>query len=126
VYDAMQGVYTRVLISLERDAHPYVIGREKVHERGSTLGATVWVTNDLNDPIDPVDIDWEIAHVGTGEVAARHHVTAVVPADAAERVDTIAWDIPADLPGGRYRIAMRASEPDGRDLSTNATDITVR
>ena len=46
VYEVFEAVYGRVLISLERDVKPYVIGREKVYERGSSFTATVWVTND--------------------------------------------------------------------------------
>src|SRR4029079_5109384 len=52
VYDAMQAVYGPVLVSLERDAKPYIIGREKIYERGTEFTGTVWVTNDHPHAID--------------------------------------------------------------------------
>jgi beta-mannosidase len=59
VYDAMKSVYTRVLVSLERDVKPYVIGREKVYERGTAFTATVWITNDFPHRIEGW-VSWRI------------------------------------------------------------------
>jgi beta-mannosidase len=126
VYDAMREVYGRVLISLERHVTPYIIGREKVYERGTTFTATVWMTNDHPEPIDDVQVSWEIVSVETGEVTAKHGLTTSLPADSAEQVDRIAWAIPDPARPGVYRVAMQATRADGRTLSTNATDITVR
>jgi beta-mannosidase len=126
VYDAMKSVYTRVLVSLERDAAPYVIGREKVYERGSSFTATVWATNDLPHPVEDAKVAWEVVSVDTGEVASGNDLTTTLPADAVERADRIEWAIPRSARTGAYRVNMRVVGSDGRILSTNSTDITVR
>lgn len=126
VYDAMQAVYTRVLISLERDANPYVIGREKVYERGARFTAKVWVTNDYPDPIEGAQVSWEILEVATGDVMDAHQLTMTLPADSAEQADQIRWSIAATTRPGSYRVTMRVTGRDGQGLSTNYTDITVR
>jgi beta-mannosidase len=125
VHDAMKAVYTRVLISLERDAQPYIIGREKVYERGTTFTARVWVTNDFPYDISETQVSWQI--VGSeGEVVAKNSLSAILPADSAVKVDDIRWPIPATTRTGSYLVWMKALGPDGRNLSTNFTEITVR
>jgi beta-mannosidase len=126
VYDAMKSVYTRVLVSLERDVKPYVIGREKVYERGTTFTGTVWVTNDIPQRIDGARISWRIERLETGEVMLGNHLTAGLPEDSVVEGDRIRWTIPTDAPSGTYRVAMGVLAADGEALSTNATVITVR
>ena len=63
-----------MLISLERDVTPYVIGREKVYERGSTLAARIWVTNDHLDAIDGAEVSWELASADSGEVREQERL----------------------------------------------------
>jgi beta-mannosidase len=126
VYEAMKAVYARVLISLERDVAPYVIGREKVYERGTSFTAKVWVTNDYPHPIDQAQGSWQIVCVDTGEVATKQTLTTTFPADSAEEADRISWAIPATARPGVYRVSMQVVGADGRTLSTNHTDITVR
>jgi beta-mannosidase len=126
VYEAMKAVYGRVLISFERDADPYVIGREKVYERGASLTGRVWVTNDLEDPIVDAHVSWEIVHVDTGEVVSKNAITVTIPPDAAVEVDRIGWPIPAEVQAGSYRVSMDVLDAEGGLLSRNATDLTVR
>lgn len=126
VYDAIKGVYSRVLISLERDAAPYVIGREKVYERGTTFAAAVWVTNDYVEPIEDAQVSWEIASVDAGEVVGKGYLTTTLPADSAEEVAPISWAIPDAARAGVYRVGMEVRGSDGRTLSANHTEITVR
>ena len=126
VYDSMRAVYGRVLISLERDADPYVLGREKVYERGATFDATVWVTNDLPHRIEDAHVSWEIVSVETGEIATKNELASSIGADAADDVDRIAWAIPREARPGPYRIEMVIRDPNGRVLSGNHTDITLR
>jgi beta-mannosidase len=126
VYDAMKSVYSRVLISLERNADPYIIGREKVYERGAALAAGVWVTNDFADPIDQAQVSWEITGIDTGEVVSKNALVVTIPADSSEEVDRISWPIPATTRPGPYRVSMQVVGSDGRALSTNAMDLTVR
>jgi beta-mannosidase len=126
VYDAMKGVYTRVLISLERDAAPYVIGREKVYERGGSFTAKVWVTNDHPDPIDRAQVSWELVGVDAGEVMSKNSLATVLPADSVENVDRIEWPIPPTARPGAYRVSMQVLGGDGRTLSSNSAEIIVR
>jgi len=126
VYDAMKAVYTRVLISLERDVKPYIIGREKVYERGATFAGTVWVTNDHTDPIEDAQVSWRIVRTDDGAVVLEHSLVATVPADAAETVDEIAWAIPEAAEPGGYRVTMQVLTPAGQSLCANHTDITIR
>jgi len=123
VYDAMKAVYGRVLVSLERDTKPYVIGREKRYEHGTPFAAKVWVTNDHPDPIEGARISWRIVSDDLGEVAS-HSRTATLAADSAQEVDRIDWQIPPTAIG-EHRVEMEVLGQDGRALSTNATAITV-
>ena len=126
VYDAMKDVYTRVLVSLERDVKPYVIGREKVYERGTAFTGTVWVTNDFARRIDDARVSWRIERVDTGEVMLERRMTATLPEDSLVEGDRIRWTIPTSVSPGAYRVAMEVVGADGEALSTNSTDITVR
>jgi hypothetical protein len=125
VYDAMMSVYGRVLISLERDADPYVLGRQKIYERGSSLRGTVWVTNDFSNALDDAQVSWEIASIETREIVAKNGRTVTVSADAADEVDRVDWQIPSTTKPGAYRVAMQVLDRDGRELSSNSTDVTV-
>jgi hypothetical protein len=115
-----------VLVSLERNPTPYVIGREKVYERGAPFTGEIWVTNDFLQPIEQAQVSWEIVSVDTGEVVGKNGLTATLTADSAHEVDRIEWSIPESARPGTYRVAMKVLAPDGRTLSANATDITVR
>jgi beta-mannosidase len=126
VYDAVKSVYTRVLISLERDAAPYVLGREKVYKRGTTFTAKVWVTNDHPHPIYRADVAWRIVGVDTDQVVSGNRFVTTLPADSVEEADQIAWSIPATARPGTYRVTMRVLGSDGQPLSANAADIVVR
>jgi beta-mannosidase len=126
VYEAMRNVYGRVLISLERDVTPYVIGREKVYERGSSFAARIWVTNDHPDVIDGAEVSWELASADSGEVVSKNAFTRTLGADSAEEVDRIDWEIPSSARPGAYRVTMQVARPGGEILSRNATDIVVR
>jgi beta-mannosidase len=126
VYEAMKAVYGRVLISLEREADPYIIGREKVYERGSTFKATIWVTNDFPFEIRDAQVSWELVSVDGGEVVDKNEFTATFSADSVGQVDHLQWTIPEDARPGTHRVEMQVLTAAGETLSTNSTDITVR
>jgi len=126
VYEAVKAVYGRVLISLERDVTPYVIGREKVYDRGTTFDARVWITNDHPEPIEIASVSWELASADPGEVLNKGGATMTLAADSAEAVDRISWDIPEEALPGPYRVTMSVVRSDGATLSTNSMDFTVR
>jgi beta-mannosidase len=126
VYDTFRNVYGRVLISVERDAKPYIIGRPKVYERSSTFVGRVWVTNDFTEPIEGAQVSWRVRRTDTGELMAKNDLTWTVAADSAEVVDEIAWMVPLTAEPGHHRIDMQVSAEDGTVLSANHTDIVVR
>jgi beta-mannosidase len=126
VYDSVESVYGRVLISLERDVAPYVIGREKVHERGTPFTAKIWVTNDHPREFDKAEVSWQITRVETEEVVSTNRSTTTLPSDTVEEVDRIMWAIPTTAETGAYRVEMAVRGSDGETLSANSTDITVR
>ena len=126
VYEATRAIYSRVLVSIERDVRPYVIGREKVYERGGSFAATVWVTNDHPESIDPVQVSWEVVGVETGEVTTKNGLAVALPPDSVLEADRIAWAIPMEARPGTYRVSMRVLGSGGDALSSNSTDITVR
>jgi beta-mannosidase len=125
-YEALKSVYTRVLISLERQAAPYVVGREKVYERGSPFVARIWVTNDHTHPIDRAEVNWRIVSLESDETVTGNTLTRTLPADTAEELDRAHWDIPRDARPGTYRVSMHVLGEEGDVLSQNFTDITVR
>jgi beta-mannosidase len=126
VYDAMKAVYGRVLVSIERDTDPYIIGREKVYERGTPFTAKIWITNDFGHELDGAQLSWQVVRADTDEVMSENGMTLSVPADVSFEADRIEWMIPETTPSGMYRVAMRVLGSAGEPLSTNYTDITVR
>jgi beta-mannosidase len=126
VCGTLRSVYTRVLVSLDREAAPYVIGREKVYERGTTFSAAVWVTNDHPGPIDGAEVAWALTPLRGEATVGANSLKLTLPADASAKVDHISWAIPQTARPGAYRVRMRVLGPDGELLSSNHTDISVR
>jgi beta-mannosidase len=126
VYDAMKAVYGPVLVSLERDVKPYIIGRAKVYDRGTAFTGTVWVANDLPHRIDGARLAWRIEDAKTGDVVYENALTATLPEDSVLEGDRIRWTIPTSAPPGAYRVEMEVLGADGEALSTNSTEIMVR
>jgi beta-mannosidase len=126
VYEAVKSVYSRVLVSLERDVEPYVIGREKACERGGSFAGTVWVTNDHAHDLERARVSWRVVHVDGGGTALEREVTATFSADSAEEAGRIAWEIPESAEPGPYRVEMEIVAANGELLSANATEISVR
>jgi beta-mannosidase len=125
VYESMRGVYSRVLISLERDAAPYVLGREKLYQRESSFAAKIWVNNDHTHSIDDARVEWNITCIDSGDVVVNEHLSTMLPADSVEEAGRISWSIPANASVGTYRVGMQVVSSDGLTLSTNHTDFTV-
>lgn len=125
VYDSMKSVYTRLLVSLERDVTPYLLGRPKIYQRSENFVAKLWVTNDFPEKVEGT-VAWHIAHRGSGAEVASNTFDARISADSVDRIDHIVWPIPFDAETGDYRIEMSFTDTDGKVLSTNYTDIEVR
>jgi hypothetical protein len=109
---------------LKRDADPYIIGRERVYERGDLfrrerLGHQRFPARDRPD-------------AGLLASRVRRHrqsygkniLPMTLPADSV-KADDIVWEIPTTARPGAYRVNMHVLGSDGQALSTNSTDITV-
>jgi beta-mannosidase len=125
VYETFRSVYGRVLISLERDVKPYIIGREKVYERGSLFAGRVWVTSDLEEPIEDARVSWRLVRNDADQEVATNEVTVMIPPDAAIDVERIDVPLPTTLDPGPYRVEMELADRGGSLLSRNATEIVV-
>ena len=118
VYESMKGVYTQVLISLEWNKDPYVIGREKKYDRTQVFGGKIWVNNDHFHEIKDAQIEWKIRRINSDEILAdKSFVTTLAP-DSAEVLDKISFIIPEDYIG-EYIVEMSVKSHDNQVLSTN-------
>jgi beta-mannosidase len=124
VYDSMKAVYTQVLISLEWNADPYIIGRDKIYHPASDFIGKVWVTNDMPFLKD-CRISWKIVSQNTQKTVLENSFGSNLEADSSEIIDHIVWQIPADASGG-YQVKMRVADSSGKVLSDNYTDIIVQ
>jgi len=124
VYDSMKAVYTPVLISLEWNADPYIIGRDKLYSPSTDFVGKVWVNNDWDFQKD-AKVSWSIVSEETGKTALESSFVVDLKADSVVIIDHIVWNIPADAKGG-YKINMMVHDASGKVLSENYTDIIVR
>lgn len=124
VYDSMKAVYTPVLVSLEWNADPYIIGRDKIYHPSTTFVGKVWVTNDLG-ALKDYKVEWQIVNKATGAVACANSFVSNLEPDSAHVIDQIVWNIPKDA-AGEYVVKMKVSDHSGAELSDNYTDIIVR
>ena len=124
VYDSMKAVYTPVLISLEWNADPYIIGRDKLYSPSTDFVGKVWVNNDWDFQKD-ANVSWSIVSEETGKTALESSFVVDLKADSVVVIDHIVWNIPADAKGG-YKINMMVRDASGKVLSENYTDIIVR
>lgn len=122
VYQAMKGVYTQVLVSLEWNEEPHVLGREKKYSRGEKFIGKLWLNNDHFHKLKDVQIHWEIRPENSQEVLSEHTFTTDLEEDSAEVKDMISWIIPQDYVGN-YVIDMNVKDQNGSVLSTNQTVI---
>jgi beta-mannosidase len=123
VYDSMKAVYTKVLISLEWNADPYIIGRDKIYHAASDFAGKVWVTNDMEFQKD-CTVSWKIVSE-KGQTELENTFVSNLQADSSEVTDHIVWHIPADA-GGGYSVRMKVQDGKGNVLSENYTDLIVR
>lgn len=119
VYDAMKGVYTQVLISLEWNKEPHVLGREKKYAQGQKFTGKVWVNNDHFHKLNEVKIHWEIHKENSSEVLLENTWTDDLEEDSARIKDVITWIIPQGYVGN-YIIDMDITDWQGKILSKNS------
>lgn len=118
VYDAMKSVYTQVLISLEWEQEPHVLGREKKYGRGQKFCGKIWLNNDHFHSIEDVTIHWEIHKEDSTEILMQETWIDNLAEDSAEVKKEISWIIPGDYVGN-YVIDMWVKDKEENLLSTN-------
>lgn len=124
VYESMKAVYTPVLISLEWNADPYIIGRDKIYHPSSSFVGKVWITNDLG-ALNDCRIEWQIISRENETAECSNSFVSNLEADSAQVIDHIVWNIPRNASGG-YTVKMKVADASGAELSSNFTDIIVR
>ena len=122
-YDAMKAVYTPVLVSLEWNKDPYVIGWEKIWWPGDTFVGKVWITNDHLDNIEGAELTWEIVNAVTKEVMLRGGKTLTLAKDVSQVYDEVRWSVPRAR--GAYLVNMVVTDSAGNELSKNYFDFSV-
>ena len=122
VYESMRGVYTQVLISLEWEQEPHVIGREKKYGRGQMFRAKIWLNNDHFHSVEDAQIHWEIRRENSTEILTERTWTETLAEDSAQVRDQISWILPGDYVGS-YVIDMWVKDKNGKVLSRNNTVI---
>ena len=123
VYDSMKAVYTPVLISLEWNADPYIIGRDKIYQPATDFVGRVWVNND-REMLSDCRIEWKIVKSDTSETMLANAFVSSLAPDSAVVIDHIIWHIPVDA-SGSYQVQMNVSDATSV-LSTNSTEILVQ
>jgi len=124
VYDAMKAVYTPVLISLEWNADPYIIGRNKIYHPSTDFVGKLWITNDLGYLSD-CKVEWQIIKKNTGAIECSNSIVSNLEADSSIVIDHIVWNIPKDA-SGEYVVRMKVTNDMGVELSDNSTEIIVQ
>lgn len=119
VYESMKSVYTQVLVSLEWNKDPYVIGREKKYGQNEHFIGKIWVNNDHFHQVEDAQITWKIRRSNSEEILAEKTFTATLTPDSAEVLDTIDWIIPEDYVG-EYVVEMTVKSHDDKVLSANS------
>jgi beta-mannosidase len=122
-YEAMKSVYTPVLVSLEWNKAPYVIGYDKYWKPGDLFSAQVWVNNDHPKPVKAT-VRWSLRKADAGEAAAEKTLELTLAEDSAKVVDVIEWPVPRGA-GGAHRVDMSVVDDGGKTLSENVFDFIV-
>jgi beta-mannosidase len=123
-YDAMKAVYTPVLVSLEWNKDPYVIGYEKFWKPADLFVGQIWITNDHLQDV-PATLTWDLVEEGEKKAILSGRHDLILPADSAKVVDTVSWSIPRGT-AGRHLVNMTVKDEKGHTLSTNSFDFTVK
>lgn len=122
-YEVFKRIYTPVLVSLEWNKDPYIVGWQKVYHPGDTFVGKVWITNDYLEPIYDVQLDWRLLDP-QGKVIEQAQRQIALPKDASKITDHIVWPIPAGT-AGKYRVEMSLTGQDGASLSANDFEFVV-
>jgi beta-mannosidase len=122
-YEVFKQIYTPILVSLEWNKEPYIVGWQKIYHPGDTFVGKLWITNDHLDPIYNVQLAWRLLDP-MGAVIQQAQREIALPKDSSKITDHIVWPIPQDAVG-TYRVEMSLTGQDGVQLSANDFEFVV-
>jgi beta-mannosidase len=123
-YEVFKLIYTPVLVSLEWNKEPYLVGWQKTYQPGDTFVGKVWITNDHLAPVWDVTLSWQLRDVTSGQTLLQAERAIALPADTSKVTDHVVWPIPAGTQGD-FRVDLKLTAADGAVLSTNYFDFAV-
>lgn len=121
-YYSMKQVYTPVMISLEWNKDPYVIGYDKYWKSKDLFIGKIWVVNDRSETL-PVTISWSLKHTASHTEHASNSMDVVLAPDSSKVIDTVFWQV--DQTSGPHYVEMKVVSRDGEILSFNNFDFLV-
>ncbi len=124
-YEIFRHVYTPVLVSLEWNRTPYVLGRSKIYNPGESFAGKVWVTSDLWEDLNDAVMTWKVTNLSTEEVVLNNRYDISIPADCSKIVDEIVWEIPENQAKAEFRVDMRIEDSSGNIVSENFFDFSA-
>ena len=123
-YYSMKAVYTPVLVSLEWNKDPYVIGWEKIWYPGETFIGKIWVNNDHYEALPGCTLAWQLVDVSQDRVLLEGQKTIDLPEDSAQVYEEVRWPV-ARGTKGKFEVRMKVTGQGGQVLHSNYFDFTV-
>lgn len=121
-YWSMKQVYTPVMVSLEWNKDPYVIGYDKYWKNDDLFVGSIWVVNDRLHAV-PVTVSWYLEHDRTGSRHAENSLEMTLAPDSAKVVDTVFWQV--GRTAGPHTVHMKVIDEEGDVLSFNSFEFLV-
>lgn len=121
-YHSMKQVYTPVMVSLEWNKTPYVIGYDKYWKPSDLFIGKIWVVNDHHRSV-PVKLFWELVVSSSDNPLLESESDMVLAPDSAKVVDTVFWQVPQT--SGKHEVRMRVIDGEGKVLSSNNFDFLI-
>jgi beta-mannosidase len=123
-YEAMKAVYTPVLVSLEWNKDPYIIGYEKRWYPGDTFVGRIWVTNDHHREFEDAHLSWQLVNMDDGQTIQHNRKQLTIPYDSSQVVDEVRWEIVRGIQGN-FQVQMQVTDREGKQLSANYFDFSI-
>jgi len=124
-YESFKKVYTPVLVSLEWDKDPYVLGKQKTYKPSSEFKGKLWLTNDWLENLENATLEWAIRAKDSNNDLANDKFSTSAQADSASVVGEVVWQIPKDVALGEYVVCMTVTDKKGVVLSCNDFEFEV-
>ncbi len=121
-YHSMKQVYTPVMVSLEWNKDPYIIGYDKYWKAKDLFLGKIWVVNDHSEAL-PVTVSWSLKHTDSNLEHVTGSMDVVLAPDSSKVVATVSWQVEGT--SGPHSIEMKVVSREGEVLSFNNFDFLV-